>query len=218
MARRDDEIKDDSYSSTVRKVLVTNNGSEITADNPLPVDLTRTNITLNGDVQVDVSAYRDVNSNARDALVDSSDRIILSPESNLTVAASLDTNDSITSYQGGIWTVDRTWNLNSSTDSITSYQGGTWTVDRTWNLNSNTDSSTSYQGGTWAVDRTWNLDSSTDNVNVNIADGSYSNTEKYDNLDRRDLLESILIELKKLNMHMQCMTDERIKEDDIECQ
>ena len=39
MARRDDIPKDDSYSSTVRKVLVTSNGSEATSDNPLPINI-----------------------------------------------------------------------------------------------------------------------------------------------------------------------------------
>ena len=51
-----------------------------------------------------------------------------------------------------------------------------------------------------------------------LAVDSYQDIEKFDNLDRKDLLENILFELKKINMHLQTITDERIKEDDIECQ
>lgn len=85
MARREDTVKDDSYSSTVRKVMVTNSGKEVTSDNPLTVD-------------------------------------------------------------------------------------------------------------------------------------SYQETEQFDNLDRKDLLEEILRELKKINLHLYTMTNEKITEDDIECQ
>ena len=51
-----------------------------------------------------------------------------------------------------------------------------------------------------------------------LAVDGYQDTEKFDNLDRRDLLEEILKELKTINLHLQSITDERIKEDDIECQ
>ena len=62
------------------------------------MDLATANVTIGGDVQVDVSAFRDASSNARDALVDSDDKIILSTQSNISTT--------------------RTWNLDSSTDSV----------------------------------------------------------------------------------------------------
>lgn len=67
------------------------------------------------------------------------------------------TNSSIPVTQSGLWSMGRTWALLNTTDSITSFQGGawtiantvfgstqsgTWTTGRTWNLSSAADSVT----------------------------------------------------------------------------
>lgn len=60
--------------------------------------------------------------------------------------------------QSGTWTTGRTWTLLNSSDSITSFQGGTWTVQQgtpPWSVS---------QSGTWTTGRTWTLASGTDSV------------------------------------------------------
>ncbi len=66
----------------------------------------------------------------------------------------------------------RTWNLDQSTDSVTSFQGGAWSVGRVWDL-SFADDQVDVSGSTVTVDnfpstfgRTWDLDFATDQVDV----------------------------------------------------
>jgi hypothetical protein len=165
------------------------------AGNPLTSTVIGGNRSLNVDVLNSISAT--VSSSPASPLSDQlivGGSVIDPRDRNWTLGVG---TDSVTAYQGGAWSLGRTWNLSSSSDSVnvgnfpatqvvtgtvTANAGtGTFTVGQSTGTNLHTvvDSGavSATQSGSWTTGRTWNLSNLTDSVSVSNFPSSLSVTQ-----------------------------------------